>query len=242
MQIEVCASSLSSVANAARAGANRVELCTELGLGGLTPSFGFVEKALELDLPLHILIRPRSGHFCYSNEEIEIMYADIEQCQQMGCAGVVVGALTEDYALNHTVLANMVRLSGSMEITFHRAFDLVKDPHQTLETLIDLGFNRILTSGQKKTALAGLPLLTQLLKESQNRIALMPGGGVTLENCLQFKEAGFQHLHFSGFRPTAKVSLPNHLRDDFSFLKQPFGHSDETVLKEIISSLRSSTI
>jgi copper homeostasis protein len=177
MQIEVCASTINSVLNAKLANAHRVELCTELGLGGLTPSFGMIKQATLLDLPIHVLIRPRSGHFVYSKDEIKMMYDDIIQCKEMGCDGVVVGALNKMYDLAHEVLATMVALARPMQITFHRAFDLVKDPQKTLETLVDLGFDRILSSGQNNTALEGLPLLQKILQWSDHRIEIMPGGG-----------------------------------------------------------------
>ncbi len=237
MQIEVCASSLLSVAHAKRAGAHRVELCSELGLGGLTPSYGMIKQALLLDLPLHVLIRPRSGHFTYSEDEIKMMYDDIVACKELGCAGVVVGALTQSFELAQDVLAQMVALSGAMHITFHRAFDLVKNCQESLKILVDLGFNRILTSGQKNTALEGVALLKQLLVWSENQIEIMPGGGINFENALLFKQAGFEHLHFSGFKAQPTIPPPTHLTTSFSFLEQPFGHSDFGVLKKIINSL-----
>lgn len=237
MQIEVCASTLNSVVHAKQAGAHRVELCTELGLGGLTPSFGMINQALLLDFPIHVLIRPRSGHFVYSNHEIKMMFDDIVQCKELGCAGVVVGVLSEDYDLAHQVLATMVKLADPMQITFHRAFDLVKDPQKSLETLIDLGFTRILTSGQKNMALDGLALLQNLLEWSDSRIQIMPGGGINLDNCLVFKEAGFKHLHFSGFKSLPLYALPTHLKTSFSFLEQPVGHSDLDFLQKMKEKL-----
>lgn len=238
MQIEVCASTINSVLNAKLANAHRVELCTELGLGGLTPSFGMIKQATLLDLPIHVLIRPRSGHFVYSKDEIKMMYDDIIQCKEMGCAGVVVGVLNKTYDLAHEVLATMVALARPMQITFHRAFDLVKDPQKTLETLVDLGFDRILSSGQKNTALEGLPLLQKILQWSDHRIEIMPGGGINFDNCLSFRDAGFEHLHLSGFKSISLEAPPSHLTTSFSFLEQPIGHSDLATLQKVIKKLQ----
>jgi len=241
MQIEVCASSLTSVFHAAQAGADRVELCTELSLGGLTPSYGFVKQALLLKLPLHVLIRPRSGHFTYSENEINVMYEDILQFKTMGCAGVVVGLLNEKYELANKALEKMKRLAGSMQITFHRAIDLVRNPEESLEALVDMGFTRVLSSGQQINALKGIELLSNMQEWSRGRIAIMPGGGINLENCLYFKQAGFQHLHFSGFKEIKQEKYPTHLKENFSFLEQPFGHSDKTMLKKIIDKIKEDT-
>ncbi len=204
--IEVCANSAFSAIAAQEGGAKRVELCAALPEGGLTPSYGEIITAQKhLDIALHVIIRPRSGDFLYSDLEIESMEADIKLCQQLGVAGVVFGALTAQGEVDMPLCRRLLALCEGMSVTFHRAFDVCQDPFVALEQIIDLGFQRILTSGQAATALQGSPLIGQLVEQAAGRIQIMAGCGVNEHNIAQIaKETGAQEFHFS-----AKDTLPS---------------------------------
>ena len=203
MIIEICANSFESAQAAQLAEADRIELCTELSVGGLTPSHGLIEKVVsELNIPTHVLIRPRSGNFTYSSVEFDVMLRDIAFCKKMGCAGIVSGFLTSKNKIDTEKTKQLMNACEGMEFTFHRAFDWVKNPSEELQKLIDLKITRLLSSGQKSTALKGISLLNELQKRSKGSIEIMPGGGINLENALKFKQAGFGSIHFSA---TAKT-------------------------------------
>lgn len=240
MIIEVCSTNIPSIKNAERSGADRIELCSELSSGGITPSLGLMHAAVSnSSLPIHCLIRPRSGHFCFSNEEVEMMKMDILAAKEAGCMGVVIGALTPDFKLPYQLLKTLVDLALPMEVTFHRAFDVVLNPEQSLEKLIDLGFQRVLTSGQQEDAVSGLPLLKKLHTISKGKITVMPGGGVQPENCGLFKEAGFEALHFSAFKAYPPMETPSEINANFSFLKQPLGEADAETIRSIVKKIKS---
>lgn len=198
MKIEICANSFASAKAAQDAGAHRIELCTELSIGGLTPSLGLIEKVIsELNIPVHVLIRPRSGDFTYSKEEFDIMLRDVDFCKKIGCAGVVSGALTYKNEIDLEKTKQLINASKDIEFTFHRAFDWVENPLKELQNLIDLKVNRLLSSGQKSTAIEGISLLKELKNYSKGKIEIMPGSGVNIENALQFKQACFTSIHLS---------------------------------------------
>ena len=198
MLVEVCANSLESALIAQKAGAHRIELCVELGVGGITPSFGMLKKVREqLAIPIHVLIRPRSGDFTYSEAAFDIMKTNIEHCKALGMDGIVTGVLQADFNLDKERTSLLRDMATGMHFTFHRAFDWVKNPVDTLLQLEAIGVDAILSSGQQKTALEGLKLLTQLAKES-TQCSVLPGGGVGVQNATVFKEAGFRAIHLSG--------------------------------------------
>lgn len=198
MNIEICANSFASAKAAQDAGAHRIELCTELSVGGLTPSHGLIEKVIDdLDIPVHVLIRPRSGNFTYSEEEFDVMVKDLAFCKKIGCAGIVSGILNNENEIDFERIKRLVNASEGMEFTFHRAFDWVEYPLQELQKLMDLKVNRLLTSGQKSTAVKGISLLKNLKGYSKGKIEIMPGSGVNIENVLKFKKAGFSSIHMS---------------------------------------------
>ncbi len=198
MIIEICANSFASAKAAQIAGANRIELCTELSVGGLTPSHGLIEKVIsELQIPTHVLIRPRSGNFTYSKEEFDIMLRNILFCKKMGCAGIVSGFLTTDYILDVEKTKLLIEAAEGMEFTFHRAFDWVENPLEEVKKLINLKVNRLLSSGQKPSAIEGISFLKELQNISKDKIEIMPGGGINFENALAFKQAGFTSIHLS---------------------------------------------
>lgn len=184
--LEVCAGDIESVAAAAAGGAYRVELCSALGEGGVTPSVGFIKKAVEVPkLKVHVLIRPRGGDFVYTADEVDAMVTDIEMCKSMGVDGVVIGALTPDGDIDIEASRRMIAAAGNMSVTFHRAFDLCRYPMKALEEIISLGCDRILTSGQAASALEGVDLLKNLVEQANGRIIILAGGGVNPSNAAE---------------------------------------------------------
>ena len=196
MIIEVCAESYEYAVKAEKAGADRIELCKDLRLDGLTPDLEIAKKTInKLNIPVFILIRPREGDFNYSNEEYELMKVDIEKFKEMGCKGIVSGVLNEDETIDLERTKELVELSRPLEFTFHRAFDIVQDPFKEIENLIDIGVNRLLTSGQKDKAIDGLDLLNELKEKTNNKIVIMPGSGITIDNFKKFNS--FEEIHGS---------------------------------------------
>ena len=207
MIIEICANSFESARAAQHGGADRIELCKELSIGGLTPSKELIKKVMEeLDIPIHVLIRPRSGEFVYSNKEVTQMLDAIAFCKQLGVDGIVCGALTAKNDLDIEITKQLIVASEGMEFTFHRAFDLCREPFQAFEDLKQLRVTRLLSSGQQAKAIDGLPLLNELKAISEDQIQIMPGSGVNRENALAFKDAKFDAIHFSAIRKTKESS------------------------------------
>ena len=196
MIIEVCAESYEYAEKAEKAGADRIELCKDLHLDGVTPDYESAKRTIDrLDIPVFILIRPREGDFIYSNQEFELMKADIIKFKEMGCKGIVSGILNDDKTIDIERTKELVELSKPLEFTFHRAFDIVTDPIKELEKLIQLGIDRVLTSGQKDKAIDGLYLLEKLKNISKNRIKIMPGSGINKSKIVNFE--GFDEIHGS---------------------------------------------
>ena len=198
MILEVCANSYESALNAQKGGAQRIELCEDLAVGGLTPNFELSKKVIsELNIPVFILIRPRDGDFNYSGEEFEQIKKDIIIFKELGCKGIVSGILTKDNNIDISRTRELIELSKPLEFTFHRAFDEVLNPIQALHQLIKLKADRILTSGQAETAVKGLDLLKELINIAENKIIIMPGSGVNINNILEFKKIGSKEIHGS---------------------------------------------
>ena len=196
MIIEVCAESYEYALKAEKAGADRIELCKDLQLDGLTPDYESAKKTIDtLEIPVFILIRPRGGDFIYSHEEFELMKRDILRFRKMGCKGIVSGVLNSDNSIDIKKTKELVELSRPLEFTFHRAFDKVNNPLYEIENLIGLGIDRVLTSGQKEKAIDGLVLLKQLNSISNNRIKIMPGSGINKSNIVNF--VNFEEIHGS---------------------------------------------
>ncbi|MBD5244621.1 MAG: copper homeostasis protein CutC [Barnesiella sp.] len=211
--LEVCAGDLESVRAAAEGGAARVELCSALGEGGVTPSIGFLRQALLVPgLRVHVLIRPRGGDFLYTPEEVNAMVADIEACREAGAHGVVIGALTPDGDIDLPSCRRMIEAAGEMSVTFHRAFDLCRNPEEALDTIIELGCDRLLTSGQAATALEGTPLLRRLHDRAAGRLVILAGGGVTPDNAADILiGSGTNEVHASA---RAGVTSPMRYRKE----------------------------
>ncbi len=185
--LEVCAGSLASALIAEESGAFRVELCDNLYEGGTTPSIGTIELArLKLTIKLHVIIRPRGGDFLYSDLEYGIIKRDVETCRNTGVDGVVIGFLTADGKIDQERTREMVAIARPMAVTFHRAFDMAKDPFEALEALLQTGVDRVLTSGQKNQAPDGADLIAKLIRKSAGRMIIMPGGGLNEDNIGEF--------------------------------------------------------
>ncbi|HTL57523.1 MAG TPA: copper homeostasis protein CutC [Candidatus Limnocylindrales bacterium] len=183
MRIEICVDSAAGALAAQRGGADRVELCDNLLEGGTTPSAGTIKVARAgLKIGLQVIIRPRGGDFLYDEHEMEVMREDIRVAKELGADGVVIGCLTAEGDIDIARTQKLVSLARPLNVTFHRAFDMCRDPHKGLEELISLGIDRVLTSGQEASCLEGMELIAALQKQAAGRIIIMPGGGITPRN------------------------------------------------------------
>ena len=197
-KLEVCCADIESVWAAKEGGAHRIELCEALELDGLTPSEELIRQTIATGMPVQVLIRVREGNFVYSSEEVETMAASIRLAKELGAHGVVIGALTPEGQIDKPAIARMMEEAEGMSVTFHRAFDVCRDPLQTLEEIIALGCHRLLTSGQQHSAFAGIPLLRQLTTQAAGRIIIMPGAGVNPQNAMHIlTETGATEIHGS---------------------------------------------
>ncbi|RTZ15281.1 copper homeostasis protein CutC [Vibrio aquaticus] len=208
--IEVCIDNLESLHQAIKGGATRIELCSSLALGGLTPSFGFMKKAAQISIiPVYAMIRPRQGDFLYDHDDVEAMLLDIEAAAEAGLQGVVLGVLTAEGQVDMTVaqaLADRAKLYG-LGITFHRAIDQSSDWQQALEDAISLGAERILTSGLAANVELGTEILKEMVKRADGRISIMAGAGLTADNVQNIVHAtGVREVHLSG-----KSTRPSHM-------------------------------
>ena len=196
-QLEIACFNLNSVIIAQQNGADRVELCANMKEGGTTPDFEITQIAREkLTIDLNVMIRPRGGDFVYSDTEFEQMKAEILQFKKLKVDGFVFGILNKDDSINAEQNTELVALANPIPCTFHRAFDVVKNVYQSLESVIKCGFKTILTSGQEKNVVEGIDVLAELVKKANHRIIIMPGGGLRSTNSKLLKEktaAGFYH-------------------------------------------------
>ncbi|MGP8306322.1 copper homeostasis protein CutC [Vibrio sp. YIC-376] len=201
-QLEVCIDNIESLHNAISGGATRIELCSSLALGGLTPSYGFMQQAAKLStIPVYAMIRPRQGDFLYNEEEIEIMRQDIEAAHQAGLNGVVLGVLTHEGDIHIPFATALCEFAQALElgVTFHRAFDQCRNADQALEDVISLGCERILTSGLAPTASQGIDVIKSLVEQANGRISIMAGAGVNSDNVRTLVEqTHVQEVHLSG--------------------------------------------
>jgi len=209
--LEVCANSVASALAAQDGGASRVELCDNLHEGGTTPSFGQILMARKLlHIKLYVLIRPRSGDFLYDDTEFEIMQADIRNCVEAGCDGIVTGILKADGTIDKERNLELVRLAKQwgLGVTFHRAFDMCANLYLAMESIIELGFERILTSGGKSTAMEGASVIAHLVEKAAGRISIMPGGGISENNVADLVHyTGVSEVHAS-----ARINIPGKMQ------------------------------
>lgn len=235
--LEVAANSVASACAAQAGGAARVELCAALEVGGLTPSHAMIAMAREkLDIAVYVLIRPRAGDFVYHELEIETMRGDIEACAALGCDGVVVGALGAGGKVDLAACRTLMAAAGDMGVTFHRAFDLVRDQHEALEDVAALGCERLLTSGAQLRAVDGAARIRELVEQAGERLAVMPGAGINSGNIAALAAAtGAREFHAS-----AKRTLVSRFRIGTSFGDMSAGESrtDETEVRALVAALK----
>jgi len=220
--IEIATTDYTTTEQAVNGGADRIELCSALSEGGLTPSFGLVKQCREkFNLPLFPIVRPRGGDFLYGDSEFEIITKDVLLCKQLNCDGVVVGFLKKDGTVDQKKTELIVKLAYPMEVTFHRAFDRCKVPLAALEVIIEAGCQRILTSGQQQKAIDGLDLIKKLIVAADNRIVIMPGSGIKPDNIRMIAEATGA-VEFHG-------ALRNSIVSDMGFVHPVFSAHDYTI-------------
>jgi len=203
--LEVCVDSIAGLDAAAAAGADRIELCCALNLGGLTPSQGLLEEAAARGMPCFVLIRSRAGDFCYAQRDIDVMARDIDSVRSLGLAGVVIGANRANGALDEVTLTQLLERACGMPAVLHRAFDLVPDQGAALETAIRLGFKRVLSSGGAPTAVGGHERIRSLVQQAGARIEVMAGAGLSPENVTDFvRSTGVTAVHSSCSSPVPR--------------------------------------
>lgn len=238
--LEIAANSLASALAAQEGGASRIELCSALELGGLTPSPGQVALVRDkLSIPVYVLIRPRAGDFAYAEEEHATMLADIAYCAAAGCDGVVVGALTADGDVDVTRCRELVSAANGIDVTFHRAIDVCRDPATALEAIISLGCARVLSSGSAASAMEGSANLRRLIEQAAGRIEIMPGAGIGAGNIAALMAAtGAREFHAS-----AKRALPPRMRfmpADALGMAGGETRSDAAEVRRIVEALREA--
>ncbi|MCX6290443.1 MAG: copper homeostasis protein CutC [Bacteroidetes bacterium] len=198
IKIEIACFNLQSALIAEHAGADRIELCENYEAGGITPSYQVIEEAKKnISVPVFVMIRPRAGNFIYSDDEFEQVGKDIQFCKKLGMDGVVLGLLNPDGSIDTSRTKKLVELAAPMPVTFHRAFDVSDHPFDAMEDLITCGCKRILTSGHSETAIGGKELITQLIRQANGKIIILPGGGVRSGNIPELLKTGAREFHSS---------------------------------------------
>lgn len=245
MRIEICVDSVAGAIAAQRGGADRVELCDNLMEGGTTPSAGCIRCARNhLQIGLQVIIRPRGGDFLYDATEREVMREDIRLAKECQANGVVIGCLTAEGDIDQALTRELVDLARPMNVTFHRAFDMCRDPRQALEELVELGLDRVLTSGQEASCLEGLELIAALQQQAAGRIIVMPGGGITPRNVHKIVAGtGVSEVHLSA---RSSVESGMKYRNSRCFMggtlrPAEFGWktTDEVAVRTVVDALRT---
>ncbi|MDO6704664.1 copper homeostasis protein CutC [Photobacterium sp. 1_MG-2023] len=209
--LEVCIDNIESLHAAQQGGATRIELCSSLSLGGLTPSVGFMRQAARLSsVPVYAMIRPRQGDFLFSGEDMEIMLADIHAAKQIGLQGVVIGVLNAAGKVDHNQLAALMQAADGLGVTFHRAIDQCVNVYEALDVVMAAGCERVLSSGLQASVLEGAETLAEMVRYCDNRLSIMAGAGVTADNAADIlTQTGVTELHLSG--KTTRPSLMEHV-------------------------------
>jgi copper homeostasis protein len=241
--VEACVATVASALAAESAGAGRLELCGDLVEGGITPSLGMLARVRErVTLPIHVLIRPRGGDFLFHEDESEVMLQDISTARTAGAHGVVIGALDREGRIDTGLTRCLADAARPMAVTFHRAFDLARDPCEALDTLIELGIERLLTSGQALSALRGAATIAALVRQAGGRITIMAGGGINEANAARVvKETGVTEIHVGA---TGILDSAMEFRRDDVFMGKPYQpeeyrrvETDAERMREIIRRL-----
>ncbi len=219
--IEIATADFSTTLSAVEGGADRIELCAALTEGGTTPSQGTIRQCRDaFGVALFPIIRPRGGDFFYTDEEFSIMMNDVILCKQLSCDGIVTGLLQQNGQIDLSRTSRLIEMAYPLEVTFHRAFDRCRDPFEAMETLISIGCQRILTSGQQPAAPDGADLIARLVKEASERIIIMPGSGIRPDNIAGLaKQTGAREWH---------SSLRAQKKSDMSFIHPAFAGSPES--------------
>ena len=243
--LEICCGSIDDAIQAEKGGADRVELCSALFLGGLTPSIGTIQEADErLKIPVMAMVRPRGGGFCYTDAEFATMERDAEAAIEAGAEGVVFGILKEDGRIDQRRTERMRKIIGKRQAIFHRAFDVTPDPFKALEQLIDLGITRVLTSGQKDSVPEGMELIAELVERAGKRIEILPGGGglrpYNMNEIVQ--RTGCRQIHMTAWRKAEDSSTHANRGVTFGGALQPpedlYDMTDAGLVREIAAGLR----
>jgi copper homeostasis protein len=216
-KLEVIGFTIEGCAIAQSAGAHRIELCDNPADGGTTPSYGFIKAARKiLQIELYNMIRPRGGDFFYSDDEFEIMKTDIKISKQLGCDGIVLGMLMKEKKVDKRRCGQLVELAYPLGVTFHRAFDRTADPFVALQDIIDIGCERILTSGQKPNAAEGKDMIAALIKAADDRIIIMPGAGVRSDNIINLAES----TNAKEFHSSARINTGENISIDMKEIEE----------------------
>jgi len=244
--VEICCGSLEDVIIAKKAGAHRIELNSNMFLGGITPSIGTIEEAKALvDIPIMTMIRPRGSGFCYSEYEIKTMERDMKAAVKAGADGIVFGALKEDGTIDTELCKKFMEIIGDREAVFHRAFDVVKEPFEALDTLVELGIRRILTKGQKNIIEDGAELLTQLKEYSKGKIQILPGGVRPHNVKWMIENMKFNQLHVASFTRKKDHSTQCHPEVYFGSPLNPkeidYDIADYNYLREMCDNIKIIT-
>lgn len=240
--LEACVDSLEGATVAQAGGADRVELCAGLLEGGITPSAATIELARRhLAIRLHVLVRPRGGDFCYSDLDIAVMGRDIEIAKSLGADGIVLGALQPDATIDLDRTHALIARARPLAVTFHRAFDMTADPFASLDTLIELGVERVLTSGQAASAQEGTDLLADLVRHAAGRIVIMAGGGVSAATVTRIvQQAGVREVHLSGRVPVESPMTVRNTRVRLGGGQPPSEYQRMTTSAERIRACRAA--
>jgi copper homeostasis protein len=235
MIVEIAANNINSAIAAWQGGAHRIELVNNLMEGGTTPSFGTLQYCLQ-HIPIDVfpIIRPRGGDFLYNNAEVATMISDIEMFTSISCKGIVIGALTADGEIDMQVCSRLIAAAKNMQITFHRAFDRAKNAEVSLQKIIDIGCNRLLTSGLMPTAFDGRFAIKKLIELADNKIVIMPGAGVTIQNVKQIiADTNVTEIH---------ASMKSTMNNDVKYINEHFSGdsyigTDINVVKEFVNEV-----
>lgn len=219
--VEACVATVTSARAAESAGAGRLELCGDLVEGGTTPSHGMLTRVVErVALPVHVLIRPRGGDFLFDGDESEVMLRDIAAARTAGARGVVIGALDREGRIDSGLTRRLADAARPMAVTFHRAFDLARDPATSLDALIGLGVERLLTSGHALSALRGVETIAALVRQAGTRIEIMAGGGINEANAARIvSETGVREIHVGA---TGMLDSAMEFRREEVFMGKPY--------------------